>query len=380
MGLGGRDAFIEFVAELQRLHELAGSPSLNKLVALTADLERPLPRSTISDKLNAKSLPEWHFVVSFTTACKVYAQQVGRSLPDQLVDPAYWDSRHLQMLRMVDRSRADQRLAAAAQAEISRRASRFAPPTRPADSTGVVPHQLPAAVRHFAGRAAEMSELTELANEAAGPGAAMVILAIEGTAGVGKTTLALHWAHRVAHRFPDGQLHVNLRGYDPTAPAMPPDEALYRFLEALAVPPQQIPATLDGRAALYRSVLAGKRVLVVLDNAHDADQVRPLLAGTPGCLVVVTSRTQLTSLVATEGAHWVTLGLLPPEDAERLLEGRLGRKRLQAEPDAVQDIIAGCGLDKHMEIVNYLKAEYQMGHGHANALVGWTLAGNVAKR
>ena len=140
MGLGGRDAFIEFVAELQRLHELAGSPSLNKLVALTADLERPLPRSTISDKLNAKSLPEWHFVVSFTTACKVYAQQVGRSLPDQLVDPAYWDSRHLQMLRMVDRSRADQRLAAAAQAEISRRASRFAPPTRPVDSTGVVPH------------------------------------------------------------------------------------------------------------------------------------------------------------------------------------------------------------------------------------------------
>jgi tetratricopeptide (TPR) repeat protein len=352
MVFGGRDAFIEFVAELQRLHELAGSPSLNRLVALTADLERPLARSTISDKLNAKSLPEWHFVVAFTAACKAYADQVGRSVPDHLVDLGYWDGKHLQMLRMVDRSRADERLAAAARTEISRRAGRIAPPTPPADSPGVVPHQLPAAVRHFAGRASELTELTELATEAARPGGAMVILAIEGTAGVGKTTLALHWAHQVSPRFPDGQLYVNLRGYDATAPAMPPEEAIYRFLEALAVPPQQIPATLDGRAALYRSVLAGKRVLIVLDNAHDADQVRPLLAGTPGCLVVVTSRTQLTSLVATEGAHWVALGLLPPEDAERLLEGRLGRNRLRAEPQAVRDIITGCaGLPLALSIV-----------------------------
>jgi tetratricopeptide (TPR) repeat protein len=371
---GGRDALIEFVAELQRLRELAGSPSLNKLVALTADLERPLPRSTISDKLNAKSLPEWHFVVSFTTACQVYAGLIGRSLPDQLVDPGYWDGRHLRMLRMVDRTRADERLVAAAQAEISRRAGRMAPPTRPVDGPGVVPHQLPAAVRHFAGRAAELTDLTDRANEAgAAPGGAMVILAIEGTAGVGKTSLALHWAHRVAHRFPDGQLHVNLRGYDPTGPAMPPEEALYRFLEALAVPPQQIPATLDGRAALYRSVLAGKRVLIVLDNANDADQVRPLLPGTPGCVVVVTSRTQLASLVATEGAHWVPLGLLPPADAERLLESRLGGDRLRGERPAVQEIISGCaGLPLALSIVAARAATHP---GHPLATLAAELRG-----
>ena len=100
----GREAFIQFVAELRRLRQLAGAPSLNRLVALTRNLEQPLPRSTISDKLNAKSLPEWHFVVSFATACKLHADQTGVQLPEELVDLSYWDSMHLWMLRMVDRA------------------------------------------------------------------------------------------------------------------------------------------------------------------------------------------------------------------------------------------------------------------------------------
>ena len=246
---------------------------------------------------------------------------------------------------VVDRARADDRLAAAAKTEISRRASQSNAAGGSAGSKGdqdAVPHQLPSTVRHFAGRAAELAMLSDLADDSTGPGGGVPVLAIGGAPGIGKTTLALRWAHQVSHRFPDGQLYVNLRGYDQSGAAMPPDEATYRFLEAFAVPAERIPPTLDGRSALYRSLLAGKRVLVVLDNAHDADQVRPLLPGTPGCLVVVTSRTQLASLIAGEGASWITLDLLSRDDAEAMLEGRLGKARLAAEPDAVDDIIARC--------------------------------------
>jgi tetratricopeptide (TPR) repeat protein len=344
----GRAALAQFVAELQRLRQLAGSPSLNALVALTADLERPLPRSTISDKLNAKSLPDWNFVVSFTTACKVYAERTGQPLPAKIVDITYWDSVHWRMLQAVDRAHADERLMAAAKAEISRRTSETAagrtPPARvpEARTTRVVPRQLPAAVRHFAGRATELAALAELVQETTHATGQVVVLAIEGTAGIGKTTLAVHWAHQVADRFPDGQLYVNLRGFDPTGQTMPANEAILRFLEAFAVPTDQIPTTLEARAALYRSVLAGKRVLVLLDNAREAEQIRPLLPGTPGCLVVVTSRAQLTSLVASEAAHWLTLDVLTPAEGRQLLEDRLGRQRLAAEPRAVDDIIARC--------------------------------------
>ncbi len=345
MGQEGREALVQFVAELRRLRQLAGSPSLNTLVALTAGLERPLPRSTISDKLNAKSLPEWNFVVSFTTACRRYAEQMGRPLPREIADVAYWDSAHWRMLQIVDRAHADERLAAVARVEISRRTSHATPDARAhaglvnAQNERVVPRQLPVTVRHFAGRVAELAALTAAVEETARPAAA-VVLAIEGTAGIGKTTLAVHWAHGMVDRFPDGQLYVNLRGFDPTGPVMPPGEALRRFLEAFAVPNNQIPASVEARAALYRSVLAGKRVLVVLDNAQDDEQVRPLLPGAAGSLVVVTSRAQLTSLVVNEGAHWLTLDVLSPQEARELLESRLGKRRLAAEPQAMADIIA----------------------------------------
>jgi tetratricopeptide (TPR) repeat protein len=220
---------------------------------------------------------------------------------------------------------------------------------RGAPSTGgqpwhrwAVPRQLPATVVGFTGRTGQLAELNALLSGPA-PASAVVVSAIGGTAGVGKTALAVHWAHAVADRFPDGQLYVNLRGFDPGGSApMAPAQAVRGFLDAFGVPTQQIPVTLDAQAGLYRSLLAGRRVLAVLDNARDVDQVRPLLPGAPGCLVVVTSRNQLTPLVATEGAHPLTLDLLSVDEARDLLARRLGATRIAAEPQAVDEIIERC--------------------------------------
>jgi len=206
----------------------------------------------------------------------------------------------------------------------------------------VVPRQLPAATRHFAGRAGALAVLGRLAGEAAGTSPATVIAVIDGTAGIGKTTLALRFAHQVAGRFPDGQLYVNLRGFDPAGPPVTPAEAIRLFLDALAMPAARIPAGLDAQAGLYRSVLAGKRMLVLLDNARDVDQVRPLLPASPGCLVIVTSRSQLTSLVAAEGAFPLTLDVLARADAHELLSRRLGPPRVTEDPAATDELIRLC--------------------------------------
>ena len=209
-----------------------------------------------------------------------------------------------------------------------------------------VPAQLPPAVAAFAGRGAELASLDTLLPAAARAGlgrdAAAVMVVLSGTAGVGKTALAVHWAHQVAAQFPDGQLYVNLQGFDPGGTALEPSEAVRGFLEALGVPATRIPAALPAQAGFFRSLLAGKRVLMVLDNAHDAGQVRPLLPGSPGCLAIVTSRDSLAGLVAREGAHPLTLDLLPVADARELLARRLGSGRVDSEPAAVDDIIAGC--------------------------------------
>jgi hypothetical protein len=169
-----------------------------------------------------------------------------------------------------------------------------------------------------------------------------MLIAVSGAAGVGNTTVEMRWAHQVTGRFPDGHLHADVRGFDADeAPAAPAD-TIRRFLEALGVRMPQIPTDLDAQVGLYRSRLAGQRMLLVLDNARDAEQVRPLLPGAPGRLVIVTSRDQLTSLVAVQAAHPVTLDLLRPQEARALLARRLGRDRLAAEPDAVDRIIASC--------------------------------------
>jgi tetratricopeptide (TPR) repeat protein len=343
-GTAGRDAVTRFVHELQRLRRLAGSPSLTCLAAVTDSHERPLPRSTVSDKLNGKSLPEWNFVASFVTACRAYAEAAGASLPAHMVDLDRWDTAHLQMLRAVDEGNAEQRMIMAARTEMSRRTSRIAPTSTPAtvETMGVVPRQLPPAVRHFAGRTAECDQLTGLLDEAAATGAAMVIAAIDGTAGVGKTALAVYWAYQVADRFPDGQLYVNLRGFDSTGSPVDPTEAVGGLLDALQVPPGQVPVSLEARVALYRSVLSGRRIVLLLDNAVSAEQVRPLLPGSPGSLVLVTSRSRLTSLIANEGAHPLTLGLLSTGEARELLARRLGSDRIVAELPSADGIVARC--------------------------------------
>jgi DNA-binding SARP family transcriptional activator len=206
----------------------------------------------------------------------------------------------------------------------------------------VVPRQLPAPVRHFAGRRAELSRLTGLIGEAAAPLGPVLITTIGGMAGVGKTALAVHWAHQVASRFPAGQLYVNLRGFDPSGQPVAAAEAVRAMLEALGVPAGQAPAGPDAQAGLYRSLLAGKRMLVLLDNARDAEQIRPLLPGGPGCLVVVTSRSELAELAALDGAIAVTVDLLTASEARELLARRLGPARLTGEQAAVGDLIDLC--------------------------------------
>jgi DNA-binding SARP family transcriptional activator/tetratricopeptide (TPR) repeat protein len=209
-------------------------------------------------------------------------------------------------------------------------------------TSAAVPAQLPPEIGVFAGRAAELRELDESLRRAR-QAATMAILSVSGTAGVGKTTLAVRWARRVADQFPDGLLYLNLRGFGAADRPTSPVEALRDFLDAYGVPPARIPAGAEARTALYRTLLAGRRVLVLLDNARDAEQVRPLLPASPGCLVLVTSRRQLTGLVVAEGAHPVTLDLMSVQDAHELLARRLGPARVAAEPAATEQIIAGCG-------------------------------------
>jgi tetratricopeptide (TPR) repeat protein len=300
-----------FFERIHALHLAAGQPSMREMQRRTRSRRRPggINPTTIHDVFAAPRMSRWEIVESVvaqlggdvTEFAEIWRQ--GRAAEDQLdVEPP--------------------------QSHIP--AHRSTPTQLPLDANG------------FIGRAPEIAQLdTVLANGANQP-TAVLISTVSGTAGVGKTTLAVHWAHRVVNQFPDGQLYVNLRGFEPFGAAMPAADAIQGFLTALGVPAERLPAGLDAQAALYRSLLTGRRVLVVLDNARDAEQVRPLLPGAPGCLAVVTSRNWLTGLVATEGAHPIGLDLLTVAESRELLARRLGVQRLQAEPDAADDIIARC--------------------------------------
>ncbi|MFG1607769.1 BTAD domain-containing putative transcriptional regulator [Actinoplanes sp. NPDC049265] len=210
-----------------------------------------------------------------------------------------------------------------------------APPDGAEVPSAVVPAQLPADVPGFAGRNLALHTLDNLLAETA-----MAVAVVSGTPGVGKTALAVHWSHAVRSRFPDGQIYVNLRGFDPTGQVVSPQEALRGLLDALGVAPERVPATLDAQAGLYRSVVAGRRLLMVLDNARDVEQVRPLLPGTATVVVVVTSRAHLTGLLA-DGASHVPLGLLSRVEAEELLTNRLG-PGVVAQRDALDQVITAC--------------------------------------
>lgn len=209
------------------------------------------------------------------------------------------------------------------------------------------PRQLPPVAGHFVNREAAVRWLDQyLGDHSKGlrteTGSA-VISAVSGPAGIGKTTLVLYWAHRVRDQFPDGDLYADLRGHAALPPARP-ENVLEDFLRALGVPSSRIPASVDGMSALYRSLLTGRRVLIVLDNASTPDQVRPLLPGSSHSMVVVTSRKRLSGLVAREGARRVTLSPLSMEDSLALLRSLIGEERVDREREIAEQIIALCSF------------------------------------
>jgi DNA-binding SARP family transcriptional activator len=244
------------------------------------------------------------------------------------------------------------------------------------------PAQLPPGLTVFAGRSEELGELTALAGAAASSGAPGTIL-VSGMAGVGKTASVVHWAHEAAHRFPDGQLYVELRGRDPAARAAPePVEALRGLVAALGAPPRHLPDDMAALTDLYRELLTDRRVLVVLDDAAGTEQVRPLLPTAPGCLAVVTSRDRLPGLI-TSGARPLRLDLPSAADARAALALRVGHRRSAAEPAATEEIIDRCGrLPLALAIVAAravsrpdfplaaLAAELRAAHGSLDAFAG----------
>jgi DNA-binding SARP family transcriptional activator/tetratricopeptide (TPR) repeat protein len=209
-----------------------------------------------------------------------------------------------------------------------------------------VPAQVPPDIAGFAGRTSELRHLyamipasPELSPPSAEAPASPAVAVITGTAGVGKTALAIRFARQSAGHFPDGQLYVNLRGFDQSGNPANAGTVLRGFFEALSVPAHQVPPDVEGKTALFRSLLNGKRMLLLLDNARSTEQVRPLLPGSPGCIVVITSRSQLTGLVAAEGARLLQLDVLSGTEARELLAGRLGEERVAAEPAAAGELI-----------------------------------------
>lgn len=222
----------------------------------------------------------------------------------------------------------------------------------PSSPDRTVPRQLPAASRWFTGRQRELAELDKVLIPTGRPGAAVSVCAVSGSGGIGKTSLAVHWAHQNTDRFPDGQLYVDLRGFDPSEEPLPAATAVRVFLDALGVAPGSIPVDQEALAGLYRSLVSDRRMLIVLDNAVDAAQVAALLPGSAGCAVLVTSRRRLTGLAVTHGAHLLPLDVLSVSESRELLGRHLGEDRLAAEPDAVTAVLEHCtGLPLALSVV-----------------------------
>ncbi|MEV4317082.1 tetratricopeptide repeat protein [Actinocrispum sp. NPDC049592] len=205
-----------------------------------------------------------------------------------------------------------------------------------------VPRQLPAAPHSFTGRRSELEALSA-AVDAVAEGGPVIISALAGPGGIGKTWLALQWAHQNLDRFPDGQLFVDLRGFSADKPPLSPGTVVRGWLDAFGVDTSRVPADPDARAAMVRSLLAGKRMVIVLDNASDTAQVVPLLPGTATCTVLVTSRRHLTGLITQHGARQLAIDVLSDSESHALLVSRLGAERVAAEPEAVAELIVLCG-------------------------------------
>jgi tetratricopeptide (TPR) repeat protein len=303
--------------QLRRLYQAAGSPSMTQLEHHANLAGRKVSRVAMWELLNGKRRPRLPTVEAFVVACCGYARSRRIRLTAEEADLEVWRIRYR---------------------------TAYPSPAMAGSSAGgaVVPRQLPNVARLVA-RGAEIAALNDLRRQSssAGPADAGPILTITGTAGVGKTTLAVGWAREIAADFPDGQLYLDLGGFggaDPTSP----DEALRALLDAFDVDPARIPASRAARSALFRSLVVDRRVLIVLDNAREADHVRPLLPASPGSVTIVTSRNDLGSLVALEGARALTLDLLTETQARQLLAQRLGHTRVTAESQAVDRIIRCC--------------------------------------
>ncbi|GAB2809125.1 ATP-binding protein [Lentzea nigeriaca] len=288
-------ALDELIAQLRALKVWAGNPSLRQMEKLSG-----LARSTLADALNPrrKTAPTLEVFRGLLRAFSVREDEIAPWL-------AAW--RRVQ-----------------------------AEPARVPVASAVVPRHLPAVVPGFTGRAKAFKELTALLE--GGNRLAVVC----GIPGVGKTALAVQWAHQVANRFPDGQLYLDLRGYS-SGPPVTPDQALALAIRAFGVPGEDIPLQQDAMIGMYRSITSDKRVLVMVDNAPSAAHVRPLVPGGPGCMTVVTSRHRLAGLVARDGAHRLELGVLTPEEAPAVVIGVLGPERVLREEATVEELVRLCG-------------------------------------
>lgn len=303
-------------------------------------LRRAAAREPLHEQLQAVLVRSLAATGQQAAALERY-QQVHRRLADELgIDPGpeLRRSQEEVLRQMV----LPQARSGGATTAVTAEAVDAAPPDEPQEDYAdlvplITPAQLPSDLPTFVGRHGELADLARLLSDRT------PVVAIDGMAGIGKTAFAVHWAHSVAENYPDGQLFVNLRGFDAADAATPPSETLRALLYSLGIPAHRIPGEFDLQVGMYRTILARKRVLVVLDNARDIDQVRPLIPGTPGSVAVVTSRNSLAGLVATEGACLLTLELPTVDVARETMARRLGEDRVAAEREAVDEIIDRCG-------------------------------------
>ncbi|MGI5215451.1 tetratricopeptide repeat protein [Plantactinospora sp. CA-290183] len=339
MDRDGSNAIAAFRTRLRQLYLALRQPTYRTLQRQADQAGMTLPISTISNLLNGPVAPRWQTVETYIRLCARHAAARQIAVPADLLDLGRWHS---------DYHALNNRPAQRARRVLEGSDGNKAEPGPPA---AVRPAQLPTDLAGFTGRVEILADLDHVLALGARPEpagreevrpAAALIATVVGTAGVGKTTLAVHWAHRVADRFPDGQLYLNLRGADPGGRVMEPAEAIAYLLDALGVDPKRRPSHLDAQAALYRSMLSDRQMLVVLDNARDSEHVRLLLPAGTNCRTLVTSRNVLTGLVATGGAYPLTLGLFTDAEARRFLAQKLRSRRPGAEPQAVERVLAAC--------------------------------------